>query len=111
VSASVPPRRLWLLLIGFCLWALALVVLDATHAVGCAFGWSTHALRLGLALIFVVHLAAVGWLVYSQMRSREASTDGGTAAFLQTAVTWVSIAAFAAVILTLGPALLLETCL
>lgn len=111
MSLPVPPRRIWLLLIGFCLWAVALVVLYGAHAIGCSFGWPTGALRLGLTIAFLVHLAAVGWLWYTEAAARPDSARGATGEFFHGVVVWVTSAAFAAVILTLGPSLLLKTCL
>lgn len=111
MSAHVPPRRLWLLLLGFCIWAVALVILYATHAIGCSFGWPTGTLRTGLVLIFFVHLAALGWLWYAEGRAGPDSSAGVTSSFLHGVIVWVSMAAFASVILTLGPSLLLKSCL
>lgn len=111
MSLPVPPRRLWLLLLGFCLWAIALVVLYGAHAIGCSFGWPTGALRLGLTIAFLLHLAAVGWLWHAERAPRTDSAGGATGTFFHEVVAWVTIAAFATVILTLGPSLLLKTCL
>ena len=58
----LPPRRLWWLAVGFTVWCVALVVLYALHAIGCAFGWSTGPLRVSLAVVLLLHLVVIGWM-------------------------------------------------
>jgi 4-hydroxybenzoate polyprenyltransferase len=111
MSAPVPPRTLWLLVLGFCLWAVALVLLYAGHAMGCSFGMPSGALRAGLVTAFFALLAAVGWLWRAQAVDRPDAATAATASFLRDVIVWTSAAAFASIILTLGPSLLLKTCL
>lgn len=106
----VPPSALWPLALGFCIWCSALIVIYAFHAIGCAFGASSSTLRLGLALALLVHLVAIGWLWYGYARATPDPAFGPTGSFLHWVVVWASIAAFVTVVLTLGPVLLLETC-
>lgn len=109
-ARTVPPGRLWWLLAGFIVWCSALVVLYAVHAIGCAFGWPAGPLRLALAVVFFVHLAAIGWM---WRRFGGAGPDpalGRTGAFLHTAIVWTAIAAFVTTIFTLGATLLLTVC-
>ena len=111
MSKPVPPRKLWLLVMGFCLWAGALVILYAWHAVGCVFGWPTGALRLGLGLAFGLHLIAILWLWRAQAATRPDPASGPTGTFMHWVIVASSLAALATIILTLGPALLLKTCI
>jgi len=112
VSARpVPPRQLWLLALGFGVWCSALVVIYALHAFGCTFAWSTSALRLGLGLALLAHLAVLGWLWRDYARTSPDPAFGPTGSFLHWVVVWTLITAFVAVVLTLGPALLLTTCI
>ena len=62
MTPTIAPRRLWWLSAGFGVWCLALVVLYALHAIGCAFGWPAGALRSSLVLVFVAHLVVIGWI-------------------------------------------------
>ena len=106
----VPPRRLWWLLAGFGVWCSALVFLYAMHAIGCAFAWPAGPLRLVLGLVLLVHLGVICWMWRDQAASREEPGTGPTGAFLRTLVIWSLIAALATIVLTLGPALALVTC-
>ncbi|WP_233885377.1 hypothetical protein [Paraburkholderia flagellata] len=109
-APPLPPRRLWWLAVGFTIWCLALAVLYALHAIGCAFDWSSGALRLSLAIVLLAHLVAIGWL----WRYRAARRDPGPeqiSTFLHTVVIWTLIAALAATVITFGPALFLTTCI
>ena len=108
---TVPPRRVWWLAGGFAVWCSALVVLYALHAIGCAFGWSAGPLRWSLVLVFFAHLAVVGWMWRNFAKPRPDHDHGQTGSFLHAAIVWTTIAAFAATVLTFGPALLLSTCL
>lgn len=109
------PRRLWWLAVGFTIWCLALVILYALHAIGCAFGWPGGPLRLSLAIVLALHLIAIGWLWrYWATAGTRASREPGPeriGAFLHTVVVWTLIAALAATVITFGPALLLTTCI
>jgi hypothetical protein len=110
-TRTVPPRQLWWLAAGFVVWCSALVALYAVHAIGCAFAWSAGPLRLGLALVFLAHLAVIGWMWRSFSGADPSLGFGPTGAFLQTVVAWIVVAAFVTTILTLGPPLLLTVCM
>ena len=107
----VPQRRLWWLGAGFVAWCSALVVLYALHAIGCAFAWPTSTMRTTLVLVFVVHLIVVGWMWRNFAKAGPEPLFSPTGAFLHEAIFWTVIAAFVATVLTLGPPLLLSTCI
>ncbi len=110
-TRPVPPGQLWWLLAGFAVWCSALVALYAVHAVGCAFAWPAGPLRLGLALMLLVHLAVIGWM-WRSLDGADAGVDSGrTGAFLRAVIVWTVAAAFVTTILTLGPPLLLTACM
>jgi hypothetical protein len=112
VSAfPVPPRRLWWLAAGFGVWGIALIVLYALHAIGCAFAWSAGPLRLLLAGVLLAHLTVIGWMWLDRARAVAEPISGEAGAFLHRAVLWTVIAAFIAAAFTLGPPLLLTTCI
>ncbi|RZU01255.1 hypothetical protein [Rivibacter subsaxonicus] len=106
-STPIPPRRLWWLAAGFVVWCIALVVLCALHAVGCAFGWPAATLRWSLVLVFAAHLVVIGWMWRSAARDARSGPRGS---FLRETVVWTAIAAFASTVLALGPPLLLTAC-
>lgn len=108
-AGVVPPRRLWWLAAGFLVWCNALVVLYALHAIGCAFAWPAGPLRLSLAVLLLAHLAVIGWM-WRDLAPAVEPGFGSTGIFLRTVFLWTVIAAFAAAFLTLGPPLLLSTC-
>jgi len=109
-ASSVPPRRLWLLAAGYGAWCSALVFIYALHALGCAFAWSTGALRLGLGIALLAHLAVIGWLWRDYASTSPDPALGPTGSFLHWVVLWTLITAFVTTLITLGPALLLVTC-
>ena len=109
-ARAVPPSRLWLLVAGYGAWCSALVFIYALHALGCAFGWPTGPLRLGLGVALLVHLAVFGWLWRDYARTSPDSALGPTGSFLHWVVLWTLITAFVTTVLTLGPTLLLTTC-
>jgi hypothetical protein len=109
-ARPVPLGQLLLLALGFGIWCSALVIMYALHSVGCAFGWSTGALRLGLAVVLLAHLAAIAWWWRIYARTGPDPAFGPTGTFLHWVVLWTLIAAFAAAVFTLGPTLLLTTC-
>jgi hypothetical protein len=108
---AVPAGQLLLLALGFCIWAGALVVVYGLHSAGCAFGWSTGALRLGLSLAILAPLALIAWLWRNYAKTAADPTLGPTGSFLHWVILWTLVAAFAAIVFTLGPALLLTTCI
>ena len=110
-AAPLPPRRLWWLAVGFTIWCLALAILYALHAIGCAFGWPAGALRLSLTIVLLAHLVAIGWLWRYRAAARRDPGPEQISTFLHTVVIWTLIAALAATVITFGPALLLTTCI
>jgi hypothetical protein len=109
-ARPVPPRHLWLLALGFGVWCSALAVIYALHALGCAFAWSTGVLRLGLGVALLAHLAVIGWLWRDYATTSPDPAFGPTGSFLHWVVVSTLIAAFVATVFTLGPTLLLTTC-
>ena len=110
-SRPVPPRRLWLLSLGFGVWCLAIVVIYTLHAFGCAFAWSTGTMRLSFGLALLTHLAVIGWAWRAYSRSGADQSFGPTGTFLRWVVVWTLVTAFVAVLMTLGPVLVLNTCI
>ncbi|SCK23877.1 hypothetical protein VAR608DRAFT_1886 [Variovorax sp. HW608] len=110
-AVLVPPGRVWWLAAAFIVWCVALVVLYALHAIGCAFGWPTGALRWSLMLVFIAHLVVIGWMWSKFARGRPDPATGSTGSFLYEAILWTVITAFASTVLVLGPPLLLSTCI
>lgn len=106
----VPPSRLWLLALGYGIWCSALVMLYALHALGCAFAWPPGALRIVLALVFLAHLAAIGGLWRAYARRSADAAYGATGSFFHELALWTLATAFVATIITLGPTLVLVTC-
>jgi hypothetical protein len=111
VSARpVPPRQIWWLLLGFTVWCLALTVLYAMHAIGCAFGWPTGALRVGLVVALLASLALLGWMWRTRTRTVPAPGTGPTGDFLQVVFLWTTAVAFVSAALVFAPPLLLTAC-
>jgi hypothetical protein len=109
--ALLPPRRLWWLGAAFVLWCSGLVFLYGLHAIGCAFAWSALSLRSSLAIVFLLHLVAIGW-IWRRFASASVDDHSGTmAAFVRDAIVWTAIAAFASTAIMLGPPLLLTACI
>lgn len=108
---TVPPRRLWWLAAGFLVWCSALILLYALHAIGCAFAWSTGALRVGLAVVLLVHLIVIGWMWRKLTATGPEPDLGESGTFLRDVVIWTLMAALVATVLTFGPPLLLTTCI
>ena len=103
--------QLWLLALGFCVWGAALVIVYVLHSAGCAFGWSKDALRLSLGLAILIPLAVIGWLWRNYAKTAPDPALGPTGSFLHWVILWTLVAAFVTIVFTLGPALLLTTCL
>ena len=99
----------WLLLEAEFL-AIALVLVYVLHSVGCTFGWPADAIRLGLGLIILVHLALIGWLWRNYAGTDQDPALDRTASFLNWVILWTLIAAFVTIVFTLVPTLLLTTC-
>jgi hypothetical protein len=89
---------------------MAFVVLYALHAIGCAFAWQSSALRLALVLVLLLHLVVIGWMWRHQARGVDPAADQ-TSVFLHTVTVWTVISALAVTALTLGPPLVLATCI
>ena len=106
----VSPRQLWWLVAGFGVWCSALVALYALHGIGCAFAWSAGSLRLGLAVVLLAHLIVIGWMWRDRWAAGRDSDFGPTGTFLHIVIAWTLIAALVTTGLTLGPALVLATC-
>ena len=102
--------QLLLLALGFCVWCSALVIVYAIHSVGCTFAWSTGALRLGLSLTILVHLAVIGWLWRNYAKDSPDPALDPSGEFLHWVIAWTLIAAFLTIFFTLGPIVLLTTC-
>lgn len=108
---AVPPGRLWWLAAGFGVWCITLVALYALHAIGCAFAWPAGSLRMGLVIVIFTGLLAIAAMWRGMARAHPDPALGQSGAFLHTVVVWTLIAAFVTTILTLGPPLLLATCI
>jgi hypothetical protein len=103
--------QLWLLALGFCIWAGALLIVYVVHSVGCAFGWSTDMLRLSLGLAILVPLALIGWLWRNYAKNASDPAIGRTGSFLHWVILWTLAAAFVTIVFTLGPILALTICI
>lgn len=110
-DGAIAPAQFWLLGLGFGLWCTAIAIIYALHALGCAFGWRTDLLRWSLGLVLLAHLVAIGWPWYRAVTAPADPTLGETGRFLRSAYIWTLGKAFVAVALTLGPVLLVSTCL
>lgn len=110
-----PPSgaALFLLIVGFSIWASAFVWLYAALSIGCAFGWQhatlgqIGALRLALALVWAAHLSAtalfLAWII-RRARPRAAGSEA-MAGFIAPAA-WGSTLSAAAATLWIGAPLL-----
>lgn len=106
---AIPPGRLWWLAWGFGVWGVALVALYALHAIGCVFGWSAGPLRVALWLVLLASVIVLVWL-WRVARAAPDPAQGAHGVFLQEVIVGTVVGAFAAVVLTLAPPLLLATC-
>jgi hypothetical protein len=110
VNRTASPHLLVWLGAGFAVWASALVALYAVQAIGCAFVWPAALLRVGLGAALLVHIAVLA-AIWHQLANRPIlATNGGTRDFLVTISLWATVAAIATTVFTLGPPLLLTTC-
>ena len=112
MNRTAPPHVIIWLGACFAVWASALIVLYAVHALGCAFVWPAVPLRLGLGAVILVHLAllAAMWQHLAARFDGANDNDNDTLSFLLAASLWATIAAVVAVVFTLGPALFLTVC-
>jgi ACR3 family arsenite efflux pump ArsB len=88
-----------------------MAALYGLHAIGCAFGWSTGQLRLGLSAALLAHVVAIGLMWLHLARADSNAALGSTASLLHLVSLWMAIAAFVATLFTFGPPLLLTACL
>jgi hypothetical protein len=109
-ARAVPPRRLWWLAAGFGVWCVTLVALYALHAIGCAFAWPAGTLRTGLAVVVIAGLLVIAAMWRGVARADPDPALGQPGAFLHEVIVWTLIAAFVTTLLTLGPTLLLTSC-
>lgn len=101
--------RLWPLLVGFTLWALAFVLLYALQYFGCRFGWDPAVHRTVLVVAYLASIAVVGaTLALQVIRVRDSRAGAMT---IERAGCGASIAALVATVLTFGPTLLASACL
>ena len=107
----VPAYRLWLLVLGFGSWCSALITVYALHSVGCTFAWSANTLRLCLGVAILAHLVLIGWLWRNYAMTPADPALGPTGSFLHWVILWTLIAAFVTIVFTLGPTLLLTSCI
>lgn len=102
-------RRLWPLLAGFTLWALAFVLLYALQYLGCYFGWTPVAHRTALVVSYAIALAVLAGALLVQialLRRR-----GSAATSLDRVGIGATIAALAATAVTFSPTLLASACI
>jgi len=109
-ARPVPASQLWLIALGFCIWFSALVCSYALHSVGCTFAWPMEKLRMSIGLTIIVHLAAIAWLWRIFSRATSDLSLGESGSFFHWVIVGTLISAFATVVFTLGPALLLTLC-
>lgn len=111
MSETVPPRLIIWIAAGFVIWSSGFVALYALHAIGCAFAWQAGPIRLGLTAVLLLHILplALMWRHLARQTPRDASAPR-TRSFLATVALWSTVAALAATVLTLGPPLVLTTC-
>lgn len=107
----VAADRLWLLVLGFGAWCSALVTVYVLHSVGCTFAWSANSLRVCLGLAILGHLGLIGWQWRNYAMTPADRALGPTGSFLHWVILWTLIAAFVTIVFTLGPPLLLTSCI
>jgi hypothetical protein len=101
------------LVAGLLVWSSAFVALYGLHAVGCGLGWHEPGqflslLRLVLVAVWVVHLAALAWLVAWYHRAAPGPERGK--AFLRLAAWTLALVGLGATLWTGAPVALLELC-
>jgi hypothetical protein len=106
----VPAHRLWLLVLGFGAWCIALITVYVLHSVGCTFAWSADTIRLSLGLAILAHLVLIGWLWRNYAMTPADPALDPTGSFLHWVILWTLLAAFVTIVFTLGPTLLLQSC-
>lgn len=114
---------LFLLAVGFTVWAVAFVLIYASQSFGCAFAWDEVPLggvltlqRAQLAALFLLATAASALATWGlRPRRTDAGDDGSReppppAAFLRSVGFAAALAALAATIATFLPTLILTAC-
>jgi hypothetical protein len=102
-------RHLWPLLVGFTLWALALIALYALQYLGCHFGWAPMAHRVALLVAYAIAVASLTGTLALQIaivRKR-----GSTTMSVNHIGLGATIAALVATAVTFGPMLLVSACI
>jgi hypothetical protein len=104
---------LFLLIVGFSIWASAFVSLYGLLSIGCAFGWQhatlgqIGALRLALALVWAAHLSATAlFLAWMARRARPGAGSSKAMAEFVAPAAWGSALSAAAATLWIGAPLL-----
>lgn len=97
--------KLWPLLIGFCIWALAFIGLYALQALGCVWNWP-EALHRGVLMSVCVFTLAM-LLVLLRWQLRRYATNRTA---IDRAGLWLTLAATVASAVTFVPSLFLSLC-
>lgn len=102
---------------GFAVWSVAFVALYAVMSVGCERGWTEVQVvgalslqRLVLVSLFGVSALACAVVAGLALKRRACSEGDETQRLLSGAAALAAIAALVATVVTLGPALVLTSC-
>lgn len=98
--------KLWPLLLGFCIWALAFIGLYGLQALGCIWGWPDMLHRGVLMSIWVLTLAMLLALLRWQLRGHTANRGA-----IDRAGLWLTFAAIFASVVIFAPSLFLSLCI
>lgn len=98
-------RKLWPLLLGFTIWALAFVALYTLQALGCLLHWPEFWHRALLIALAIATIAALAALLISQRRTASTASPP-----IQTTSQALTLAAIAASIVTFAPVLFVSAC-
>jgi hypothetical protein len=98
--------RLWPLLAGFTLWALALVALYGLQLLGCRFGWPPEAHRVALVAAYAVSLGLMAILLATQIALGRRQGSGP----MKRIGIGTTLAALFAAAITLSPTLMASAC-
>lgn len=111
--SPVPPARILLIVIGFIVWSSGFVALYAVNAIGCAFGWPAPLQRGILLVLFALHAAALaGFCHWSWTRWRRLERGAEKPArTLEYLGLGTGLAALAATLFVLAPALVISMCI
>jgi len=97
--------KLWPLLMGFCIWALAFIGLYGLQALGCVWSWPDALHRGVLVGVGVFTLAMLLVLLRRQFRERTANRGA-----IDRAGLWLTLAAIVASAVMFVPSLFLSLC-